>query len=61
MHYYGSENVVSLSNKHCVIFMKMNIFSLFFLIGQKFFLMASNIKKCRVLTGFYIQAKFIEK
>lgn len=35
----------SSSDEHCVIFMKMNILSLFFLIGQTSFLMASNLKK----------------
>lgn len=60
MYYYGSENVVSSSNKHCVIFMKMNIFSLFFLIGQTTFLTASNIKNAESFIGLYIQAKFID-
>lgn len=45
MHYYGIENSVSSSNKHCVLFMKMNIFSLFFVTGQTSFLFSSNTKK----------------
>lgn len=61
MHYYGSENVVSSSSKHCVIFMKINIFSVFFLIRQTIFLMASNIKNAESFIGFYVQAKFIGK
>lgn len=45
IHYYGSENVVSSSDEHCVMFVKVNIFSLCFPIRQTSFLMASNIRK----------------
>lgn len=53
----------SSSDEHCVIFMKINIFSLFFLIGQTSFLMASNLKKkvTESFIGFCSQAKFIGK
>lgn len=47
IHFYGSENVVSSSGEHCVQFMKVNVFSLFFLIGQTSFLMGSNIKNAK--------------
>lgn len=43
IHYYGSENALSSNDEHCIKFMKVNIFFLFFLIGQTSFLMASNI------------------
>lgn len=39
--------------------MKINIFSLVFLIGQTIFLMASDIENAESFTGFYGQAKFI--
>lgn len=61
IHYYGSENVVSSSDEHRVKLMKVNIFSLSFLIGQTNFLMTSNIKKCRILYWLLYSSKINRK